>query len=843
MRIRCIPFSVLLLIVSVVPGRADSPEHAQEAAKPTQSTNKQASDTKKDATGYSREPVVYEFIRHQLRYENDGSGTRELHGKVRVQTSAGLETAGQLIFDYNSANETIEIRSIRVEKPDGTVVIAGPENVQDLTAPVARQAPVYSDARQKHVTVPSLAVGDAVEYDVVVSSAPVLPGQFWYNVYFCSNLACPDEQVDLDIPADRKINYVSPESTIEFTTRDAGDRRIYHWKVSAPPAPKAVQANYSRFDIKTVLGGNPPPLPPHIFFSTFQSWSQVGNWYAGLVRDRRVPTPEIRAKAEEIVRGKKSDLEKAEALYSWVSANIRYVSLSFGVGRYQPHSAPEVLVNRYGDCKDKATLLNAFFAAEGLHSNPVLIGTRAKLDADVPSPGQFDHLINYAQIEGKNVWLDSTARVGPFGYLLPSLRGKQALVVTDGSPPRLEKTIDGLPAPSVFRIDVQGEVNKDGLLDATVNLDTRGDLEVLYRSMYSYYSATQFNTFAAMPLNLALSATYGARFTDFVVQDAEDTSKPLRVQFHFLGALSYVDLKSTSREAFLAALNNALLLALLPGDASKLTNAVKVQRASFFYGSLVQEQDAAGEYSMALAIKVSTVKTDDTDKPRSVHFAAAASEYDAASHWDGQTLHASWKLNLDATKKQDAPPEEFSKFCENVAGSLIFGSADATSSASGTTTGYTKESAEKKMQAAHSEQSKNLYTQGRDEAKQKNYANAVETLTSAVKLDPENADAWRELGRSQMYLRNYADAESAFRKYLALAPDEHQAYSNMAWAFYNEKKYTEEVDLLEKRIAAAPDDGDANAQLGAAYLALHQPERALPVLQKAVSISPGRESY
>lgn len=54
-----------------------------------------------------------------------------------MQTSAGLAKAGQIVFDYNAANEKVEIRSVRIEKPDGSVVLGGPQNIQDLSAPLA----------------------------------------------------------------------------------------------------------------------------------------------------------------------------------------------------------------------------------------------------------------------------------------------------------------------------------------------------------------------------------------------------------------------------------------------------------------------------------------------------------------------------------------------------------------------------------------------------------------------------------------------------------------------------------------------------------------------------------
>ena len=104
--------------------------------------------------------------------------------------------------------------------------------------------------------------------------------------------------------------------------------------------------------------------------TTFESWEQIGRWYAELEKDRREPTPEVRAKAQELTKGLNTDLEKTEALYDFVAKNFRYVSLSLGVGRYQPHAASDVLHDQYGDCKDKHTLLASLLEAEGLHADP-----------------------------------------------------------------------------------------------------------------------------------------------------------------------------------------------------------------------------------------------------------------------------------------------------------------------------------------------------------------------------------------------------------------------------------------------------------------------------------------
>ena len=146
--------------------------------------------------------------------------------------------------------------------------------------------------------------------------------------------------------------------------------------------------------------------------TTFKSWDEVGQWYASLQRDRITPDDKIRAKVLEQAKGLNGDLEKVEALYNYVAKNFRYVSLSFGQGRYQPHPATEVFANQYGDCKDKHTLLSSMLAATGVRAYPALINSSRKLDPDLPSPAQFDHVITAIQLGKETLWVDTTAEDG-----------------------------------------------------------------------------------------------------------------------------------------------------------------------------------------------------------------------------------------------------------------------------------------------------------------------------------------------------------------------------------------------------------------------------------------------
>src|ERR1700730_6760224 len=385
---------------------------------------------------HSQEASVVEKLRTSYRFENDGTGRREIYARIKVQSESGVEQWGQVVVGYNSANERVEIPFVRVLKLDGSTVTAPQDSVQDLSIPLERDAPVYTDYRQKHITVPGLRPGEELEYDfVTITQTPLAAGQFWMEYDFAKFGTVLDEQLVLDVPKDRTIKLkTKPGNDPKITEADG--RRLYSWSSSH------LERDESEKEKKDKKKEKPKkePDPPAVQMTTFASWEEMGRWYAGLEKDRRQPTPEIRAKAADLTAGKTTDLDKIQALYDYVAPTFRYISLSFGVGRYQPHSAGEVLHNEYGDCKDKHTLLASLLEASGYHASSVLINSARKLDPDVPSPSQFDHVFTLLPLGKEEIFMDSTTEVAPFRLLSPVLRKKQALIIPQQGTPHLEET-------------------------------------------------------------------------------------------------------------------------------------------------------------------------------------------------------------------------------------------------------------------------------------------------------------------------------------------------------------------------------------------------------------------
>ena len=434
---------------------------------------------------------------------------------MRIQSEAGVQQWGVLSGGYSSANERVEIGYVRVRKADGTVVETLPDSAQDVTSEIMRTAPMYSDYHEKHIAVKGLGVGDLLEYQITLRlHTPLIPGQFWYAYDFNKVNVVLDEEIEVSLPKEREVKVGSPD--LKPMIADSGNRRVYNWKTMNGVGKDKVEP---RRELP----------PPAILVTTFKSWEEVGRWWNGLEQEQAKPTAEIRAKADELTRTAATREEKVRALYNYVSTRFRYISISFGIGRFQPHAALEVFKNEYGDCKDKHTLLAALLAAEGIEAYPVLMNSSRHIDPNVPSPGQFDHVVTAVPEtpnSSKLIWLDTTAEVAPYGFLTFNLRDKQALVIPNSLPPRLVKTPTDPPVRNFVAFEIDAKLSDDGVLEGKMQRSYRGDAEVLLRAAFRQVAQAQWKDLVQ---GIGQGMGYAGEVSEVEVGSPEDTSEP----FHY----------------------------------------------------------------------------------------------------------------------------------------------------------------------------------------------------------------------------------------------------------------------------------------------------------------------
>lgn len=202
---------------------------------------------KKDAAGQdlSKEGAVIEQWTTSVVFQSDGTSTSEFRARVRIQTDAGVRQYGVLRFPYQAAVGRVEVHDVRITKPNGSVIATSLDSIQDMTSEVSREAPMYSDLREKHVPVKGLEAGDTLEYSArSLIEKPLATGQFWYGYQFIKSAVVLDEQLEISVPREREVKLKS--HTIKPTTREENGRRIYTWKTSNLESVSAEEQKKSR---------------------------------------------------------------------------------------------------------------------------------------------------------------------------------------------------------------------------------------------------------------------------------------------------------------------------------------------------------------------------------------------------------------------------------------------------------------------------------------------------------------------------------------------------------------------------------------------------------------------
>jgi tetratricopeptide (TPR) repeat protein len=761
-----------------------------DAAKPTE---------KKD---YSQESFVIEQVRTRFRFDSDGTGRKETVARVRVQSEAGVEQWGQVMIGYNSANERVEIPYVRVLKKDGSVVTAPADSVQDLSAPVEREAPVYTDYRQKHITVPGLRPGEVLEYDLATFvHTPLAPGQFWTEYDFDKTNIVLDEQLEVDIPKDRTIKLKTKPGFDPKITEENG-RRIYRWTTSHLEREDD-DKNKDR-DRKKKKKKKPEDDVPAIQLTTFTSWEEVGRWYASLDHDRRQPTPEIRAEAEELTKGLNTDLEKVEALYDHVAKNFRYVSLSLGLGRYQPHAASDVLHNQYGDCKDKHTLLSSLLEAEGMHASSVLINSSRKLDPDIPSPSQFDHVITLLPMGKEEVWMDTTTEVAPFRLLSFNIRKKQGLVIPVEGAPHLEQTPADPPMQNTQVQTVDGAINELGKLNAKVSYVVRGDTELLMRIIFRRVPSSQWEHLVE---NINAMGGLDGEITNLKVGDPAATREPFQFSYE-LAKANFLDWSKKKSEIDLPLSQFSL------ADPDEDDTGADAEPIKF---------GPPGEFIYRVKLVLPAKYTAHAPVPFSMK--RDYGEYKASYTLDGSVFTAERTMLMRERELSAARTGDYLAFRRAVLSDL--GQHLAIEN---TVAGSPAPPPDMKAD--------DLNESARAAMQNGNFPLAIQLLKRAVDVEPKNKYAWNNLGLCYLSLRQGDNAVTAFQRALEVNPYDEFAYNNLGRAYWQDRKYDDAANAFHKQLENNPLDKFAHANLGAMYAEWHKYDLAAPELEKAASLTP-----
>jgi tetratricopeptide (TPR) repeat protein len=729
------------------------------------------------ASDYSKEPFVIEQYAKKDSFENDGRYTELTTVRVRVQSTTAVRQFGVVRLPYASSSGNIEVLYVKVMKPDGTVVVTPAEDIQDMPADITRDAPFYSDLKEKQLAVKGLEIGDLLEYQTRLSvTTPLIPGQFWFADDFPSGAIVLAAELQVSVPRDRYVKLQSP--VLAPATTEENGYRIYTWRTSNLKHASQDDQDSKEQDAQT----------PAVQLTTFRNWDEVARWYRDLQQGRVAATPEIRAKALELTRGATSDAEKIQLLYSYVATQFRYIGIAFGIGRYQAHSAADVLGNGYGDCKDKDTLLSALLAASGIKSYPALLNSSRSVDPDIPSPSQFDHVITVVPQDKGLLWLDTTTEIAPEGYLTSDLRNKLALMIPDAGPAQLIKTPAAPPYDTSYDFQITGKLTDVGTLEAQVDASVRGDMEYLLRSALHGMPMTLWpNLVQAFAGNMGFPGTVDSA----MVSSPEDTAQPLHMSYGYTRP-DYIDWAKKQMSPPLP----HLTMPDLPAEGTT-DSPIALQ--------------APGRYSFDAKIELPAGFMPQLPAPVDVKQDFA--EYHASYSLEGNTLHAQRTLAIHMKEIPQFRREEYLALRKAV-------------------------TEDEQFFISLSSLSSQWIQDGREAASHGDVSVAIQFLEAAVATDPQSSEAWLTLGNVHALSGSADQGISEMKKAIDLSPKDYASYRTLVDALSYLHRYPEALEALQQADKISPNNIGVTWRTAQALLEMKRPGEAAAALLPAMEKNP-----
>jgi hypothetical protein len=413
---------------------------------------------------------------------------------------------------------------------------------KDAIERAPQNAEMIEDVKARILHIPAPDPGNIVGYEYEVEERPFFLQDQWD---FQEPDPVRESHYSLQLPPgwefkESWLNYPGVKAvdagnnTWKWTVQDINGVR---WEPEMPPFEGVVgQMIVTLFP----AGGGPR--------NSLAGWNEMGKWYSDILKDRLEESEPLKHEVDSLTASKATTLQKMQAIAAFVQQDIRYFAVELGIGGWQPHPASEVFSHRYGDCKDKATLVRAMLHQIGVESYHVVINTeRGSVTPASPAHHGFNHAILAVKLPegvsdpsltatlqdpkaGRILFFDPTDEMTPFGQIRGELQANYALLVLPDGGELIELPQQPSATNSIERT-ARLTLDPSGTLHGDVKETRLGDRAVQER--WNLRTVTK-DSDRIKPIESLLSGSLSSfRITKASVLNQTMTDKPFGFNYSF----------------------------------------------------------------------------------------------------------------------------------------------------------------------------------------------------------------------------------------------------------------------------------------------------------------------
>ena len=468
--------------------------------------------------------------------QESGSGSFAIYKKFKVQTLQGGVANHVIKYDYDPLTAYAEFKQATIYRAGGDIVNIDVTQACDYAAPARA---IYWGARQIMLELGRLYPGDVVEYKIekkgftyaLLAGAenedesrfiPPMRGQFYDIVPFWVAEPTLRKVYKLTIPKEKEIQFHFYQGDCSSSMHYENGKKAYTFVIENAIPVKQEPNMVNLFD-----------AAPKLMLSSTPEWKDKSLWFHKVNEDYGSfePIPEAQKKVNELIKGKKTEMEKIAVLTHWVADNIRYSGISMGKGEgYTLHNLKMNYTDRCGVCKDIAGTLIAFLRMAGFESYPAMTMAGSRVE-QIPAD-HFNHCVAVVKLsDGTYIPLDPTWV--PFVREVWSSAEQQQNYLP-GIPEGSDLCVTPVSAPEnhYLKIKANNRLEANGTLKGELTVQAEGQSDASVRRVFTsgwqadWKNSMEVQLLAISPNARLLSVDWGKDPKDY-------QAAPIKITFRY----------------------------------------------------------------------------------------------------------------------------------------------------------------------------------------------------------------------------------------------------------------------------------------------------------------------
>lgn len=465
-----------------------------------------------------------------------GQGSFAVCRVFKVQNIKGALKNRILKYDYDPLTAAAKFRKVTVHHADGTETKVDVSRTCDYAAPARA---IYWGARQIMLELGELRPGDIVDYEIEKKGftyallgnlpaeddsrfIPPMRGQFYDIVPFWANEPTVRKVYQVTVPMEKEMQYQFYQGTCASSVRFTDRGKTYSFAVSGLMPFEKEPNMVDLFD-----------AAPKLMMSTTPDWQEKSRWFNKVNEDYGSfnALPEAQKKVDELIKGKRTEMEKIAVLTHWVADNIRYAGITMGKGEgFTFHNLKMNYTDRCGVCKDIAGTLVAFLRMAGFEAYPAMTMAGSRVES-IPAD-HFNHCVAVVRLNnGTLMPLDPTWV--PFCRELWSSAEQQQNYLP-GIPEGSDLCLTPVSAPEnhFVRIHADNRIDAEGVLYGTFTITAEGQSDSSIRRIFTTGFQSEWRNTMERQL-LAVSPKARLMSVDWGRSPKDYQKEPIRITFRY----------------------------------------------------------------------------------------------------------------------------------------------------------------------------------------------------------------------------------------------------------------------------------------------------------------------